>query len=182
MPINCFPGESSWSLPCFVTAPIVLIAAACSPPGAAGEPAVTPSAQSTPAVSEAGLRLTDVTVISGEERHVFTTELALTNEEQAKGMMFRTEMGDDEGMLFPSYTPQARSFWMKNTPLPLDIIFIGPDGRITNIEAGVPYSQDSVFSDGPASAVFEIRGGLSEELGIGPGDAVEYELPADAAP
>ena len=87
-------------------------------------------------------------------------------------MMFRTEMGDDEGMLFPSYVPQARSFWMKNTPLPLDIIFIGPNKRITNIEAGVPYSTDSVFSDGPALAVFEIRGGLSEELGIGAGDLV----------
>ena len=182
MPIDCFPGESPRFLPCFITAPIVLIAAACSPPGAAGEPAVTPSAQASPAVSEAGLRLTDVTVISGDERHVFTTELALTNEEQAKGMMFRTEMGDDEGMLFPSYTPQTRSFWMKNTPLPLDIIFIGTDGRITNIEAGVPYSQDSVFSAGLASAVFEIRGGLSEELGIAPGDKVEYELPVDAAP
>ena len=168
--------------PCLFVAPIVLVAAACSPPGAAGEPAVTPSAQATPAVSEAGLRLTDVTVISGDERHVFTTELALTNEEQARGMMFRTEMGDDEGMLFPSYTPQTRSFWMKNTPLALDIIFIGTDGRITNIEPGVPYSQESVFSDGLASAVFEIRGGLSEELGIAPGDMVEYELPIDAAP
>ena len=132
--------------------------------------------------SEAGLTLIDVTVVSGDQRHSFVTELAATNAQQARGMMFRTEMGDDEGMLFPSYTPQARSFWMKNTPLALDIIFVGIDGRITNIEAGVPYSTDSVFSDGPASAVFEIRGGLSEELGIKPGDMVEYELPADAAP
>ncbi|WP_040464525.1 DUF192 domain-containing protein [Erythrobacter sp. NAP1] len=151
---------------------------ACSPNGsAAQDTAPAPAAETGPALSEAGLQLTDVTVVSGDERHTFTTELALTNAEQARGMMFRTEMGDDEGMLFPSYQPQARSFWMKNTPLPLDIIFIGPGNRITNIEAGVPYSTDSVFSDGPAVAVFEIRGGLSEELGIKPGDMVEWELP-----
>lgn len=157
--------------------------AACSPVGAAQDAApAPPTGQHGPARSEAGLRLIDVTIISGDARHTFTTELAATNEEQGKGMMFRTEMGDDEAMLFPSYAPQARSFWMKNTPLPLDIIFIGPDKRITNIEAGVPYSTDSVYSQGPALAVFEIRGGLSEELGIAPGDVVEWELPEGAAP
>ena len=95
-------------------------------------------------------------------------------------MMFRTEMGDDEAMLFPSYEAQPRSFWMKNTPLALDIIFIGPDKRITNIEAGVPYNTNSVFSDGPTLAVLEIRGGLAAELGIKPGDEVGFELPAEA--
>ena len=159
-------------------APVVLIAAACSPKGAASEPAAVPSAETAPAVHpESGLALIDVTVVSGDTRHTFVTEVAASQEAQARGMMFRTEMGDDEGMLFPSYEAQARSFWMKNTPLPLDIIFIGPDKRITNIGNGVPYSTDSVFSDGPALAVFEIRGGLSAELGIEPGDLVEWELP-----
>ncbi|MEE4201698.1 DUF192 domain-containing protein [Erythrobacter sp.] len=161
---------------------------ACSPQGGAQNVAVqdTPPAPPTvaggPTISAAGLRLIDVAIESGARTHIFRTELAATSEQQSKGMMFRTEMGDDEGMLFPSYEPQARSFWMKNTPLPLDIIFIGPDRRITNIEAGVPYSTDSVFSDGPALAVFEIRGGLAEELEIGPGDRVVFDLPADAAP
>ena len=152
---------------------------ACSPNGTSAQesaPVPVPLAE-TSGVSEAGLRLIDVTIVSGETRHKFVTELAASQEEQAKGMMFRTEMGDDEGMLFPSYTPQFRSFWMKNTPLPLDIIFVGPNKRITNIEAGVPYSLDSVTSRGMSIAVFEIRGGLSEELGIGPGDMVEFELP-----
>ncbi|WP_034961059.1 DUF192 domain-containing protein [Erythrobacter longus] len=156
---------------------------ACSPNGTAAQESAsvtTPAAQ-TSGVSEAGLRLIDVTIVSGDTRHSFTTELAASQEEQAKGMMFRTQMGDDEGMLFPSYTPQFRSFWMKNTPLPLDIIFIGPNKRITNIEAGVPYSLDSVTSRGMSIAVFEIRGGLSEELGIGPGDLVEFELPDEAS-
>ena len=167
----------------FVGALMGMALVACSPNGtAAQESAVAPApVAETPGISEAGLRLIDVTIVSGETRHSFVTELAATQEEQAKGMMFRTEMGDDEGMLFPSYTPQLRSFWMKNTPLPLDIIFIGPTGRITNIEAGVPYSLESVRSRGMSIAVFEIRGGLSEELGIGIGDTVEFELPADAS-
>lgn len=161
-----------------------LALAACSPNGsAAQEAAAVPAEAAADAeYSEAGLRLIDVTITSGDTRHSFVTELAATNEEQARGMMFRTEMGDDEGMLFPSYAPQSRSFWMKNTPLPLDIIFVGPDYRIINIGEGVPYSTASVASDGPSIAVFEIRGGLSEELGIGPGDLVQFELPEGAAP
>ncbi len=156
--------------------------AACSPVGAAQDappaPAAEAGASQTPAVDpDSGLTVIDVTIVSGSQQHSFVTELADTNEAQARGMMFRTEMGDDEGMLFPSYTPQARSFWMKNTPLPLDIIFVGPDSRISNIETGVPYSTDSVASQGPALAVFEIRGGLSEELGIAAGDLVEFVLP-----
>jgi len=159
-----------------------LALAACSPNGTSAQeanPAPAPVAEN-PGYSEAGLRLIDVTIVSGDTRHVFTTELAASQEEQAKGMMFRNEMGEDEGMLFPSYSPQFRSFWMKNTPLPLDIIFIGPNKRITNIEAGVPYSLESVTSRGMSIAVFEIRGGLSGELGIAPGDLVEFEIPEDA--
>lgn len=161
---------------CAIIAGLAL--SACSPVGAAQDAPPAPSTNQTASVDpDSGLTLIDVTIVSGANRHSFVTELADTNEAQAKGMMFRTEMGDEEGMLFPSYTPQARSFWMKNTPLPLDIIFIGPDNRITNIESGVPYSTDSVSSQGPALAVFEIRGGLSEELGIAAGDMVEYTLP-----
>ena len=159
-----------------------LALAACSPNGTSAQeanPAPVPVAKNSD-YSEAGLRLIDVTIVSGDTRHLFATELAASQEEQAKGMMFRNEMGDDEGMLFPSYSPQFRSFWMKNTPLPLDIIFIGPNKRITNIEAGVPYSLESVTSRGMSIAVFEIRGGLSEELGIAPGDLVEFEIPEDA--
>ena len=158
-------------------APILLAVAGCSPAGASGEPAIAPVAETQATVSEAGLRLMDVTVVSGENRHTFVTELAASSEEQARGMMFRTEMGDMEGMLFPSYVPQQRSFWMKNTAVPLDIIFIGEDMRIMNIEPGIPYSLESVYSDGPALAVFEIRQGRSEALGIVPGDKVEFVLP-----
>jgi len=88
--------------------------------------------------------------------------------------MFRTQLGPDEAMIFPRQGDVA-SFWMKNTPLPLDIIFIGQDRKIINIAAQTtPYSLDSVSALGPTSAVLEIPGGRAAELGIGPGDAVAW--------
>ena len=125
-----------------------------------------------------GLEVIDLVVMRGNKRLPFRVELAASPQAQARGLMFREELGDDEGMLFPSDPPQPRSFWMKNTPLSLDIIFIGTDGRITNIAADtVPYSLASVTSDGFASAVLELRAGRAKELGIVPGDRVVYELP-----
>ena len=162
---------------------IALSLAACSPAGSVAQDSPTDTASAKPAalpVSPAGLTLIEVSVTSSDQVFTFKTELAASQEEQGRGMMFRTEMGDNEAMLFPSYEAQPRSFWMKNTPLALDIIFIGPDKRITNIEAGVPYNTNSVFSDGPTLAVLEIRGGLAAELGIKPGDEVGFELPAGA--
>lgn len=125
-----------------------------------------------------GLKVIILKVTSGERTHGFQVELAESPEEQARGLMFRTDLGDDEGMLFPSNPPAPRSFWMKNTPLSLDIIFIGMDGRILNIaDHTEPYSFESVRSDGIASAVLELRAGRSAELGIGPGDKVSWHIP-----
>ncbi len=110
-------------------------------------------------------------LVDGE---VYNVEMAVTPEERSRGLMFRTELGPDEAMIFPRQGDIA-SFWMKNTPLPLDIIFIGKDRRIINIAAETtPYSTDPVSAMGPTSAVFEIRGGRAAELGIEPGDTVEW--------
>jgi len=96
-------------------------------------------------------------------------------EQQQKGLMFRTKMGPDEGMLFPSDTPALRSFWMKNTVIPLDIVFIGADHMISNIAANaVPYSLDPIPSSGPAIAVLELNGGRAAELGFTPGARVSW--------
>ncbi len=74
--------------------------------------------------------------------------------------MFRTAMGPDEGMLFPYDQPRILSFWMRNTVLSLDIIFIGPDRRVINVAAdAVPYSEQSLHSDAPAIAVLELNAG-----------------------
>lgn len=151
--------------------------AACSP----GESATASAQAPAPVAAQAarhpvsGLEVIDLVVERGDRKLPFKVELADTPEAQARGLMFRTELGDDEGMIFPSAAPEPRSFWMKNTPLSLDIIFIGPDGRITNIAANTtPYSLESVSSSGLASAVLELRAGRAAALGIVPGDRVVW--------
>ena len=153
---------------------LTVLLAACSPQPAA-EATPVAAAQETAVHPVSGLRVIPLTVTSGDTVHRFDVELADTAEAQSRGLMFRTELGDDEGMIFPSDPPQVRSFWMKNTPLPLDIIYIGTDGRILNMyEMTTPYSLDSLYSADITSGVLELRGGLAKELGIGKGDLVEW--------
>ncbi|WP_435416892.1 DUF192 domain-containing protein [Parerythrobacter aurantius] len=125
---------------------------------------------------ESGLAIVPVTVTGSSGSHVFRAEVAASQEAQSRGLMFRTALGPDEAMIFPrEERPAPARFWMKNTPIPLDIIFIGPDRRIANIAAmTVPYSLDGVESQGIAIAVLEIAGGRAAELGIVPGDKVEW--------
>lgn len=154
--------------------------AACSPGGSATASAQTPAPAASAVARHpvSGLEVIDLTVDRGGRTLAFKVELAASAEAQARGLMFRTALGDNEGMIFPSPAPEPRSFWMKNTPLSLDIIFVGPDGRIANIAANtVPYSLDSVRSNGPASAVLELRAGRAAELGIVPGDRVSWGGP-----
>ncbi|MEC7534077.1 MAG: DUF192 domain-containing protein, partial [Pseudomonadota bacterium] len=154
---------------------------ACSPQtqaGAASEPTEPTESAPAPAAGVhpvSGLAVIPLTVTSGDERIAFSVEVADTPEAQARGLMFRTDLGDNEGMIFPYDGTRAQSFWMKNTPLPLDIIYIGPDRRISNIAAETePYSLDPVYSVGPVLGVLELRGGRAAELGIEPGDLVEW--------
>ncbi len=146
---------------------------ACSAQQAETAPA--PEAEAKRVHSESGLELTDVTVTVGDTKHVFVSELAITPQQQAMGLMFRRELGPNEGMIFPREPATIASFWMKNTVIPLDIIFIAPDGRIINIaRETVPYSLESSVSEAPAAAVFEIPGGRAAELGIEPGAVVTW--------
>lgn len=156
----------------FAAAAIVMLAG-CSPQTQAE---VSPTVENQPGVHPvSGLEVVPLTIRSGEEVHRFQVEVAASPEEQSRGLMFRTELGENEGMIFPNEVPAPRSFWMKNTPLPLDIIFIGPDRRIRNIAANTtPYSTDSVSSVGLVINVLELRGGRAAELGIAPGDPVEW--------
>ena len=151
---------------------------ACSPQtqaGAASEPTESAPAPAASVHPVSGLAVIPLTVTSGDERIAFSVEVADTPEAQARGLMFRTDLGDNEGMIFPYDGTHAQSFWMKNTPLPLDIIYIGPDRRISNIAAETePYSLDPVYSVGPVLGVLELRGGRAAELGIEPGDLVEW--------
>jgi len=109
--------------------------------------------------------------------HVFAVELASTPEEQAKGLMYRRQLPEGQGMLFDFHREQPTSFWMKNTYIPLDMIFIRGDGRILRIaENTVPLSEALVPSGGPVRAVLEVNAGTAKKLGIAPGDRVGHAI------
>lgn len=103
----------------------------------------------------------------------FQVEIADDGQERSKGLMFRREMADDAGMLFDFKSDQPVGFWMENTYIPLDMIFIKADGTVAAIaERTTPLSRRTVPSGTPVRFVLEINGGLSDELGISPGDKV----------
>ncbi len=147
---------------------------ACNASAPSDAVAQRPAAE-TPALSPAGLDLVPLTIRSGGKTHNFTVEMARSSREQAQGMMFRTELAPDAGMLFPFPTPKPASFWMKNTVIPLDLLFLRSDGSIESIAANaVPYSLDPISSGEPVAAVLELAGGRAAQLGLKPGDTVTW--------
>src|SRR5258708_4947570 len=109
-------------------------------------------------------------------RHSFNIELAVTPDQMAQGLMYRRQMAADAGMLFIYPAPQPTAFWMKNTLIPLDMLFIAADGHILNIaERTIPLTETPIPSAGPIKAVLELNGGTSARLGIKPGDRVRYK-------
>lgn len=117
-----------------------------------------------------------LTIRTDSAEHRFTVEVARTPEEQARGLMFRESLAPDRGMIFPMTPPRYASFWMKNTLIPLDMIFIRADGTISSIEPmTVPHSLTPVSSLEPVAAVLEIPGGRAAELGIEAEDRVEWK-------
>ncbi len=110
------------------------------------------------------------------QSHKFQVEMALTPHEQEVGLMFRKEVPADGGMLFVFPVQQEGQFWMKNTLVPLDMVFINADGTIRSIsENTVPLSLGVDDSGGPILAVLELQGGLTEKLDISVGDKVITE-------
>jgi uncharacterized membrane protein (UPF0127 family) len=114
-----------------------------------------------------------ISVDTHRGRAQFAVEIAGDHASQEKGLMYRKSMAQNAGMLFDFHDDVMTSFWMKNTPLPLDILFIRSDGTISSIAANaVPYSEASIPSSEPVRAVLEINGGRAKALGIEPGDTV----------
>jgi uncharacterized protein len=150
-------------------AAMLLMSGACKGDGGANAENIQAAASKIP-----------VTIQTSQGARKFNVEVARTPAEQERGLMFRTDLPADGGMIFIPYPaeggpPREASFWMKNTPTPLDIIFIRPDGTIATIaENTVPYSEGTSRSGEPVSAVLEILGGKSAELGIAPGDKVTW--------
>ncbi len=109
--------------------------------------------------------------------HVFTVEVAKTDQERATGLMYRKELPEGRGMLFDFSPEQQVSMWMKNTFIPLDMIFIRSDGRIIRIaENTEPQSEKIISSGGLVRGVLEVSGGTAKKYGIAPGDRVAHPL------
>ncbi|MGH1560450.1 DUF192 domain-containing protein [Caulobacter segnis] len=121
--------------------------------------------------------LETVEIVSGHGRSRFQVEIAATPAEQARGLMFRKSLAPDRGMLFIYKRPRPASYWMKNTLIPLDIIYIQPDGRIPSIVRNArPHDETPLPSGGLVLGVLEIAGGRAAQLGVLPGDRVSHRI------
>jgi uncharacterized protein len=115
--------------------------------------------------------------VGGRSAHSFDVELAASDQEKSLGLMFRTQLADSEGMLFPYGTTAIVSMWMHNTYIPLDMLFIRADGTIVRIESRAePLSDRVISSEVPVFAVLELAGGATERLGIKAGDHVSHTV------
>ncbi len=121
--------------------------------------------------------LEPLALVSGGKRHPFQVEVARNDAERAQGLMYRRELAADRGMLFDFERVQPIGMWMKNTYIPLDMIFIRPDGTIARIAANTePLSTRTIESGEPVLAVLEVAGGTAARLGVKAGDRVEHPL------
>jgi uncharacterized membrane protein (UPF0127 family) len=133
-------------------------------------------AQSGP-VDAHGRALEPLSVVTASGEHSFLVEIADDDAKRAQGLMYREPLADDRGMLFQFPRAAEQSFWMKNTPSPLDIIYINPQGRIVSIARhATPFSTAPVPSYGAANGVLELRAGRADEIGAKPGDEVKHSF------
>lgn len=108
--------------------------------------------------------------------HSFNIEIAKTPSEKILGLMYRRSLPADAGMLFLYDRPQPVTFWMRNTYIPLDMVFIGADGRVQRIESHTePFSLAVIPSDGEVEAVLELNAGTADAIGLKVGDKVDYQ-------
>jgi hypothetical protein len=119
-------------------------------------------------------------IVSANARHSFDVELAETPAEQERGLMFRQELAPNAGMLFDFKQPTMATMWMRNTLIPLDMLFVDASGRIVNIhERAVPQSDAIIAAAAPVRAVVELNGGTAARLGIKAGDRVLFPIFGD---
>jgi len=124
----------------------------------------------------------ELTILSASGPHRFKVELAETPAQMTQGLMFRTSLPPDAGMLFDYKEPTAATMWMRNTLIPLDMLFVDAQGRIVNIhQRAVPESLDLIAAAAPVRAVIELNGGTASRLGIQPGDQVVHPIFGNAS-
>jgi uncharacterized membrane protein (UPF0127 family) len=135
------------------------------------------SASAVPNSPNGKLPVTTIVIDSEHGPVKFAAEVAADPASQEKGLMFRKSLAPDGGMLFDFHAPDFQTFWMKNTVISLDMIFIRADGTISSIAPNAtPYSETPIPSYEPVRAVFEISGGRAAQLGILPGDRVHATI------
>lgn len=139
--------------------------------------ALVAACASTPARAPAlfpALQQAKVRAVTSTGTHEFSVWIAADPKSRERGLMFVREMPADRGMLFVFEFPQDVAFWMKDTFLPLDLVFIAEDGTVLNIAANAkPFSLDPIESDGEALTVLEVLGGTAKKIGLKPGDRLE---------
>jgi uncharacterized membrane protein (UPF0127 family) len=138
------------------------------------------AAQSAASGPQAGLPVETITIDTKKGPHSFSVEVAGDNESRERGLMYRMKMAPDAGMLFDFHTPQLVSFWMENTVLPLDMLFVRADGTIARIKANAtPYSRETIPSGEPVETVIELNAGRAAALGIVEGARVHVPHPSE---
>jgi uncharacterized membrane protein (UPF0127 family) len=158
------------------SARVCLVGAASGMVALLGAVETQAQASQAPAAAPAPLRpLESIEIVTRHGVRRFKVEIADNEASREYGLMFRKSLAPDHGMLFEFDRPDLQAFWMKNTLIPLDIIYIGTDGRIVSIAADArPMDTTPLYSKGPAVGVLEIEGGLAAKLGIRPGDPVHH--------
>ncbi len=140
-------------------------------PGLVALALATPAAADCPNI---GLTRAPVTLVTKSGSHTYQLEQALSPENQECGLMFRAEMPRNVGMVFPFSPPRDAAFWMRNTILPLDLIFVGPNNRVVSIGHGKPYSEALIPSGGITASVIELNAGEAARIGLKKGDRVKF--------
>ena len=161
-----------------ILAAFMLALGACSaqatPAAAPAEAATDLPANVPEGQPQTGLSQVPLTITSANGVHRFTVDVAATPAQQETGLMFVKSMAPDKGMIFPYDPPQDVAFWMHNTLIPLDMVFIRADGTIARIATAKALDDTPVPSGEPIVAVLELNAGRCAELGIAPGDKVEW--------
>lgn len=134
-----------------------------------------PSADAPDGAAADALPADALVAVTASGEHRFTVEIADDPIERMRGLMFREEMARDAGMLFIFSREDEREFWMRNTILPLDIVYADADGVVVSIARDTtPYSLDPIPSNGPAQFAFEVNAGVADEIGLAPGDRLVH--------
>ena len=145
--------------------------------GLACAPAFTGPARAQGAALTQPTTTEPLEIVTASGRHMFAIEVMRTDEERGRGLMFRRFMPADRGMLFDFKTEQPVLMWMKNTYIPLDMIFMSRNGTVTHVAANTePMSERTISSGPPAFAVLEVNAGVAAKIGLKPGDRVVHGL------